>query len=111
LHAASAEIPHTDTIEPLRASGGRAVALALLQPRCYLADQAVSNRSSRRAGERGGARAGKPGGVSILTITAGFSMAAMFFKLPPHGMISRAFLAYSSTTVADTIMNIAATQK
>ena len=38
-------------------------------------------------------------------------MAAMLFKLPPHGMISRAFLAYSSTTVADTIMNIAATQK
>jgi len=49
--------------------------------------------------------------VSILTITAGFSMAAMLFKLPPHGMISRAFLVYSTTTVADTIMNIAATQK
>jgi len=68
-------------------------------------------RIIERYGERGGARAGKPWCVSILTIRAGFSMAEMLFKLPPHGMISRAFLVYSTTTVADTIMNIAATQK
>ena len=41
-------------------------------------------------GERGGARAGKPRCVSILTITAGSSMAAMILNSPPHcGQCSR----------------------
>ena len=46
--------------------------------------QIVWNRANRRAGARGGARAGRPRCVRILTITAGSSMAAMIFKLPPQ---------------------------
>ena len=43
-----------------------------------------------RAGERGGARAGKPRCVRILTMTAGSSMAAMILNSPPHcGQCSR----------------------
>ena len=45
--------------------------------------QAAWNRASVRAGERGGARAGKPRCVRILTITARSSMAAIIFSAPP----------------------------
>ena len=40
--------------------------------------------SAGRSGERGGALAGKPRCVRILTITAGSSMAAMILNSPPH---------------------------
>src|SRR5262249_11656323 len=46
--------------------------------------QIVWNRSTRRAGERGGARGGSPKWLRILTITGGSSMAAMIFKAPPQ---------------------------
>lgn len=46
-------------------------------------DQAIGNRSNDRAGDRGGARAGKPRWVRILAITGGFSMAARIVKVPP----------------------------
>jgi len=46
--------------------------------------QTVWNKSNRCAGERGGARAGRPRWLRILTITGGSSMAAMIFKLPPQ---------------------------
>ena len=54
--------------------------------------QIVWNRSTRRAGARGGARVGRPRWARILTITGGSSMAAlrrgsgqaMRFKLPPQ---------------------------
>ena len=42
--------------------------------------QIVWNRSTRRAGARGGARIGRPKWLRILTITGGSSMAAMIFK-------------------------------
>jgi len=47
-------------------------------------DQAAWKSAIGRAGERGGARAGKPRCVSILTITAGSSMAEMILSFPPH---------------------------
>jgi hypothetical protein len=47
-------------------------------------DQAIWNRSNDRAGDRGGARAGKPRWMRILAITEGCSMAAMIFKGPPQ---------------------------
>ena len=53
--------------------------------------QIVWNRSTRRAGERGGARVGRPRWLRILTITGGSSIAvlrrvrtAMIFKAPPQ---------------------------
>ena len=46
--------------------------------------QAAWKKSTRRAGERGGARVGKPKWARILTITGGASIAAMIFKLPPQ---------------------------
>src|SRR5215831_13933108 len=46
--------------------------------------QIVWNRSTRRAGARGGARVDKPKWVRILTITGGSSIAAMIFKAPPQ---------------------------
>src|SRR5262245_28674819 len=39
------------------------------------------NRSTRRAGAHGGARDGRPKWLRILTITGGFSLAAMILKL------------------------------
>ena len=66
----------------------RARAAPDCQRRCatalYLEDQAAWNSASNRAGACDGARAGKPRCVSILTITAGSSMAAMIFNSPPH---------------------------
>jgi hypothetical protein len=50
----------------------------------FSAPQIVWNRSTRRAGARGGARVGRPRCLRILTITGGFSMAAMIFKAPPQ---------------------------
>ena len=54
--------------------------------------QIVWNRSTRRAGARGGARVGRPRWLRILMITGGSSMAAlrrgsgqaMIFKAPPQ---------------------------
>ena len=46
-------------------------------------DQASWNRSKALAAARGGARAGKPRWVSILTMTGGSTMAAMILKEPP----------------------------
>src|ERR687891_1959974 len=48
------------------------------------APQIVWNRSTRRAGARGGPRVGRPRWLRILTITGGSSMAAMIFKAPPQ---------------------------
>src|SRR5215510_12811188 len=50
----------------------------------FSASQFVWNRSTRRAGARGGARVGRPRWLRILTITGGSSMAAMIFKAPPQ---------------------------
>ncbi len=64
--------------------------VAPLQNRFCLEYQAAWKRGSGCAGERGGARADKPRCVSILTITAGSSMAAMILNSPPHcGQCSR----------------------
>ena len=63
---------------------GRAVASALLQSRVWIEYQAAWKSASGRAGERGGALAGKPRCGRILTITAGSSMAAMILNSPPH---------------------------
>ena len=80
-------------IPPARGFFGLCVdpsASALLKKRSCPEDQAAWNRASGRAGERGGALAGKPRGVRILTITAGSSMAAMILNSPPHcGQCSR----------------------
>src|ERR687892_2625933 len=50
----------------------------------YSVAQIVWNKSTRRAGERGGARGGRPRWLRILTITGGSSIAAMIFKAPPQ---------------------------
>ena len=50
----------------------------------FSAPQIVWNRSTRRAGARGGVRVGRPKWLRILTITGGSSMAAMIFKAPPQ---------------------------
>src|ERR671919_1671063 len=50
----------------------------------YSVAQIVWNKSTRRAGERGGARVGRPRWVRILIITGGSSIAAMIFKAPPQ---------------------------
>src|SRR5499433_94909 len=52
--------------------------------RQFSASQIVWNRSTRRAGARGGARVGRPRWLRILMITGGSSMAAMIFKAPPQ---------------------------
>ena len=68
----------TDT----RASGrAGSPALAKVHP---VKDQAAWNRSTRRARERGGARAGRPRCVRMLTMTAGSSMAAMILRRAPQ---------------------------
>jgi hypothetical protein len=51
-------------------SAGRAGSSDRLQKRFWLTDQADWNKSSRRAGERGGARVDRPRWARILTITA-----------------------------------------
>jgi hypothetical protein len=43
-------------------------------------DQAIGNRSNERAGDRGGARAGKPRWARIFAMTGGGLMAAMIVK-------------------------------
>jgi hypothetical protein len=52
--------------------------------RRFSAPQIIWNRSTRRAGARGGARVGRPRWLRILMITGGSSMAAMIFKAPPQ---------------------------
>ncbi len=49
-----------------------------------IATHAACNRSTRRAGARGGGCAANPRCVRIRSITAGSSIAAMTFSLPPH---------------------------
>ena len=49
-----------------------------------MCDQAAWNRSTRRAGDRGRARAGRCRWVRILVITAGSTIAAMIFRRPPQ---------------------------
>ena len=57
----------------------------ILLLRCLSEPYIVPNRLTPTASrERGDARAGNPRCVSILTITAGSSIAAMIFKSPPH---------------------------
>jgi len=63
----------------LRASGA-----AGLRWQAIFGCQIVWNRSTRRAGARGGARVGSPKWLRILMITGGSSMAAMIFKAPPQ---------------------------
>src|SRR5215831_14093359 len=64
----------------VRASG--AVGLGLASG--FSVAQIVWNRSTRRAGARGGARVGRPRWLRILMITGGSSMAAIIFKAPPQ---------------------------
>ena len=47
-------------------------------------DQAAWNRSTRNAGDRGGARAGRCRWVRIFVISAGATIAAMIFRRPPQ---------------------------
>src|ERR687892_403697 len=61
----------------------------------YSVAQIVWNKSTRRAGERGGARGGRPRWLRILTITGGSSIAAMIFKAPPQ-------LGQCSTSISKT---------
>ena len=49
-----------------------------------MCDQAAWNRSTRRAGDLGGARAGKCRWVRIFVITAGSTIAAMICRRPPQ---------------------------
>ena len=66
-----------------RSNSERAAPSACVGKR-FSAPQIVWNRSTRRAGARGGARVGRPRWLRILTITGGSSMAAMIFKAPPQ---------------------------
>ena len=62
---------------------------AVVEP-VWVKGQAAWNRSTRRAGERGGARVGKPKWARIRTITGGSTMVAIIFKAPPQfGQCSR----------------------
>ena len=71
-----------------RSNSERAASSAWVGKR-FSAPQIVWNRSTRRAGARGGARVGRPRSLRILTITGRSSMpepdegAAMIFKAPP----------------------------
>ena len=60
--------------------------------------QVVWNRSTRRAGARGGARVGRPRWLRILIITGGSSMAAMIFKAPPQ--LGQCFTSISKTRLS-----------
>src|SRR5215831_17593591 len=65
----------------VRSKSERAAPSACVGKRfCFV--QIVWNRSTRRAGERGGARVGRPRWLRILTISGGSSIAAMIFKAP-----------------------------
>src|SRR3989442_15816850 len=59
-----------------RSNSGRAAPSACVGKR-FSAAQIIWNKSNRCAGERGGARGGRPRWARILTITGGFSMAAV----------------------------------
>jgi len=50
--------------------------------------QAASNKSTRRAGARGGGCAHNPKCVRMRSITEGCSITAMIFNLPPHAQRS-----------------------
>ena len=54
-----------------------------------LGSEAIWNRSNARAGDRGGARAGKPRWARIFAMTGRGSMAAMIVKVPPYGDSAR----------------------
>src|SRR2546428_5964356 len=56
-----------------RSNSGRAAPSACVGKR-FSAAQIIWNRSTRRAGARGGARVGRPRWLRILTITGGSSM-------------------------------------
>ena len=60
-----------------RSNSGRAAPSACVGRR-FSAAQIIWNRSTRRAGARGGARVDRPRWLRILTITGGSSMAAEF---------------------------------
>ena len=62
-----------------RSGGARKVPYGLHWQTVLIA-QIVWNRSTRRAGARGGARFGRPRWVRILSITGRSSIAAMIFK-------------------------------
>src|SRR6266576_2933417 len=66
-----------------RSNSGRAAPSACVGKR-FSAAQIIWNRSTRRAGARGGARVGRPRWLRILTITGGSSIAAMIFKAQKH---------------------------
>src|SRR5262250_3404196 len=68
---------------PAHSNSERAAPSACVGKR-FSAPQIVWNRSTRRAGARGGARVDKPRWLRILTITGGSSIAAMIFKAPPQ---------------------------
>src|SRR5215468_9159861 len=77
-----------------RSNSERAAPSACVGKR-FSAAQIVWNRSTRRAGARGGARVDRPRWLRILTITGGSSMAAMIFKAPPQ-------LGQCSTSISKT---------
>ena len=60
-----------------------------------MCDQAAWNRSTRRAGDLGGARAGRCRWVRIWVITTGSTIAAMIFRRPPQ-------FAQCSTSISNT---------
>src|SRR5262245_42026332 len=64
-----------------RSNSERAAPSACVGKR-FSAAQIIWNRSTRRAGARGGARVGRPRWARILRITGGSSIAAMILKLP-----------------------------
>src|SRR5215510_7003947 len=72
------------TVVPVRLageqSGGKRNVSYGLHWQTVLIAQIVWNRSTRRAGARGGAWFGRPRWVRILSITGGSSIAAMIFK-------------------------------
>ena len=70
-------------IAPLARTSERAAPSACPGKR-FSGPQIVWNRSTRRAGARGGARVGRPRWLRILSITGGSSMAAIIFKAPPQ---------------------------
>src|SRR6266571_4861325 len=61
--------------------------------RRFWAPQLIWNRSTRRAGARGGARVGRPRWLRILMITGGSSIAAMIFKAPDTQRLRERFVS------------------
>src|SRR5262249_3398582 len=81
-----------------RSRGVRARGAVGLRWQAVFGSQVVWNRSTRRAGARGGARVGRPRWLRILSITGGSSIAAMIFKAPPQ--LGQCFTSISKTRLS-----------